>query len=194
MGEDSPHYDLAIIGGYSDERGTSISITNTLLDLVISSQTVFRLKVAIMGEINTEYRDGIAWPRVYGGGVLLSTGEIFTATFSDHGPHPDIRSLLSHGVETLHNIYDSERDEIVLQYHRYNILRNPEGWLAQTDQFLLSHLSTSPAVEPPDFCDNLRKTFLRMISDPRPLETLFPGGRSRRYCREPTSGLWKLKQ
>ena len=109
-----------------------------------------------MGELNTEYRAGIAWPRVYGGGVLLSTGEIFTATFSDHGPDPDIRSLLSHGVETLHNIYDSESDEIVLQYYRYSILRNPEGWLAQSDQFLLSHLSTSPAVEPPDFCDNMR--------------------------------------
>ena len=91
MGEDSPHYDLAIIGGYSDERGTSISITNPLLDLVISSQTVFSLVVAVMGDLNTEYRGGLAWPRVYGGGVQLGTGEVFSATFRYHGPDPDIR-------------------------------------------------------------------------------------------------------
>jgi len=190
----TPHYDLTIIGGYTDDRGTSIAITNTLLDLVISSQAVFKLVVAVMGDVNTEYREGVAWPRVYGGGVHLTTGEVFCARFSYHGPDPDIRSLLTQGVPTLHNIYDSECDEMVLQYHRYNILRNPERWLQQTDQFILSHLSTSPLVEPPDFCDNIRKTFLRMISDPRPLETLFPGGRSRRYNREPTTGLWKLIQ
>ena len=71
-----------------------------------------------------------------------------------HGHSP--RSLLTQGVETLHNIYDSESDEIVLRYHPYSILRKPELWLQQTDQFILSHLSTSPAVEPPDFCDNMR--------------------------------------
>ena len=63
---------------------------------------------------------------------------------------------MSQGVETLHNIYDSQSDEMVVQYHRYNVPRNPEGWLAQTDEFLLAHLSTSPAVEPPDFCDKIR--------------------------------------
>ena len=87
------HYDLTIIGGYSDERGTSITITNTLLDQVISSQKVFKLVVAVMGDLNTEYRAGLAWPRVYGGGVHLRTGEVFCARFSYHGPDPDIRFL-----------------------------------------------------------------------------------------------------
>ena len=91
LGEDTPHFDLTIIGGYTDERGTSLAITNTLLDLVISSQTVFSLVVAVMGDLNTEYRGGLAWPRVYGGGVQLETGEVFSASFSDHGPDPDIR-------------------------------------------------------------------------------------------------------
>ena len=89
----TPRYDLTIIGGYSDERGTSITITNTLLDQVISSQKVFKLVVAVMGDLNTEYRAGVAWPRVYGGGVLLSSGEVFCARFSYHGPDPDIRLL-----------------------------------------------------------------------------------------------------
>ena len=71
-----------------------------------------------------------------------------------------LRSLVSHGVETLHNIYDSQRDEMVVQYHSYHILRRPEAWLAQTDEFILSHLSTSPEVEPPDFCDNMRSHLL----------------------------------
>ena len=89
--EEDTDYDLSIIGGYTDERGTSITITNTLLDLVISSQKVFKLVVAVMGDVNTEYRAGLAWPRVYGGGVHLRTGEVFCAKFSYHGPDPDIR-------------------------------------------------------------------------------------------------------
>ena len=90
-GVHTPSYDLSIIGGYKDERGTSNTITSTLLDLVISSQTVFKLVVAVMGDINTEYRAGLAWPRVYGGGVHLRTGDVFCARFSDHGPDQDIR-------------------------------------------------------------------------------------------------------
>ena len=90
-GEDRQHYDLHIIGGYQDERGTSLSITNTLLDLLITSQSVFRLVAAVIGELNTEHRAGLAWPRVYGGGVDLRTGEVFSATFRYHGPDPDIR-------------------------------------------------------------------------------------------------------
>ena len=91
LGVNTPRYDLTIIGGYTDERGISNSITNTLLDLVISSQTVFKLVVAVIGDVNTEYRAGLAWPRVYGGGVHLKTGEVFSAKFSDHGPDQDIR-------------------------------------------------------------------------------------------------------
>ena len=91
LGEDSPHYELSIIGGYQDERGISLSITSSLLDLLTSSQTVYRLVVAVLGQLNTEHRAGLAWPKVYGGAVDLRTGEVFPATFRYHGPDPDIR-------------------------------------------------------------------------------------------------------
>ena len=84
---------MTIIGGYLDERETSLRITATVLEVLSSSQAVFRLVAAVTGEVNTERKDGVAWPRLYGAGVSVSTGQVFPATFSYHGPDPDIRSV-----------------------------------------------------------------------------------------------------
>ena len=54
------------------------------------------------------------------------------------------------------------------------------------------YCSTSPAVEPPHFCDHMRSKFRRMISDPAP-DTLFPGGRPRLYTRNAITGQWILE-
>lgn len=54
------------------------------------------------------------------------------------------------------------------------------------------YCSTSPAVEPPHFCDHMRSKFRRMISDPAP-DTLFPGGRARLYTRNAITGQWILE-
>jgi len=191
---DTVQYDVTIIGGYLDERDTSVQMTASLFEEMSSSTAVFRLVAAAIGEVNTSLREGVAWPRLYGGAVSVSTGQVFSATFSQHGPDPDIRSLLTQGVETLHNIYEPGSGEIVLQYHHYHILRNPQFLLSKSDTFILRNLSTSPLVEPADFCDKIRETFRRMISDPRPRETLFPSGQSRRYRREGLTGRWTLIQ
>ena len=47
---------------------------------------------------------------------------------------------------------------------------------------LVQYCSTSPAVEPPHFCEHMRAKLRRMISDPAP-DTLFPGARARVYTR-----------
>ena len=153
---ETPRYEVSIIGGYRDERSISQEITDTLLKVMASSSSEFRLVLAVTGEINTEERGGVAWPLVYGGGVVISSGRVFCGTFASHGPDPDIRSLLTQGVDTLHNIYDADSGDILLQFHPFHILRNPQLWLSQSDDFLLSRLSTSPLVEPPDFCDKMR--------------------------------------
>ena len=35
----------------------------------------FQLKIACMGSINTVINNGVAWPRTYGAGVTIETGE-----------------------------------------------------------------------------------------------------------------------
>ena len=35
----------------------------------------FQLKIACMGSINTVINNGVAWPRTYGSGVTIETGE-----------------------------------------------------------------------------------------------------------------------
>lgn len=39
----------------------------------------------------------------------------------------------------------------------YDPLRGVDLWLAQSDEFLLTHLSTSPEVEPPHFAMEVRR-------------------------------------
>lgn len=38
----------------------------------------------------------------------------------------------------------------------YDPIRGVDLWLAQSDDFLLTHLSTSPEVEPPHFANQVR--------------------------------------
>merc|ERR1719369_2297462 len=109
-------------------------------------------------------REGVAWPRVYGGGVEVETGEVFTAKFSYHGPDPDIRALRLHSKnKSLVNIYDSYSGKILLKPFSYQSWTDAHLWLQRTDEFILRYCSTSPKVEPPSFCDNMRANF-RVVS------------------------------
>lgn len=40
----------------------------------------------------------------------------------------------------------------------YDPIRGVDLWLAQSDDFLLTHLSTSPEVEPPHFANQVRSS------------------------------------
>ena len=132
--------------------------------------------------------------------VRLDTGQVFPAQFSYHGPDTDIRcsavtviypisetikicrALRLNSESTLHNIYDPLSGQIVITPFSYKVLPDAHLWLKKADSFILRYCSTSPAVEPPHFCDQMRSKFRRMISDPAP-DTVFPGGRARVYSR-----------
>lgn len=49
------------------------------------------------------------------------------------------------------DIYDSALGMLRIGPFNYDPLRGVDLWLAQSDDFILQHLSTSPDVEPPDF-------------------------------------------
>ena len=154
----------------------------------------FSLHLAITGPLNTVIKDNIAWPIMYAGCMDVSTGEVFTAKFSYHGPDTDIRSLrLRSPIATITNIYDHHTGKCVIQPFEYQVMLDAPMWLQRTDSFILSHCSTSPLVEPPHFCENIRAVLRRMISDPQPKVTLFSGGRSRVYTLSDITGLWVLE-
>ena len=188
-------YNVSIIGGYNDERDISNNITNMLLREMQSLDARFRLSLALTGLTNTEMRDNIPWPRVYGGGVDVLTGEVFTAMFSYHGPDTDIRALRLHSPGAMvTNIYDHKSGNIVIQPFTYLAQADADLWLRRSDSYLLSHCSTSPLVEPPGFCGGIRAVLRRMISDPEPGVTLFPGGECRIYRLVNTTNIWQIQQ
>ena len=193
--EDNLEYVVSILGGYDDERDISANITNMVLREMQGLASRFTLQLAITGLINTEVVNSVPWPVVCGGGVDVATGEVFPARFSSHGPDMDIRSLRLHNhAVTIINIYDHHTGKIILRPFTYSVMSDASLWLQRTDAFLLEHCSTSPAVEPPHFCDNMRAVLRRMISDPEPLVSLFPGGKSREYSWTDKTWLWSLEE
>eukprot|EP00092_Neocalanus_flemingeri_P058476 GFUD01069687.1.p1 GENE.GFUD01069687.1~~GFUD01069687.1.p1 ORF type:complete len:338 (+),score=99.79 GFUD01069687.1:96-1109(+) len=192
--QDILEYSVSILGGYEDENSTSEEITEMLLAVMQGLKARFTLQLACTGSLNTVMKEGVPWPRLYGGGVDVSTGEVFAAKFSYHGPDPDIRSLRLHSPgASLSNIYDPHSGKIVLQPFNYQVMSDAPLWLQKTDAFILKYCSTSPLVEPPEFCEHTRATFRRMISDPKPMETLFHGNKSRVYLRNEITGKWILE-
>ena len=191
---DTLEYTVSILGGYDDENSTSEEITEMLIMVMQGLKARFILQLACTGSVNTVMKDDVPWPKLYGGGVDVDTGEVFTAKFSYHGPDTDIRSLRLHSRgATLHNIYDPYAGKIVIQPFAYRVMPDAHLWLKKADSFILKYCSTSPLVEPPEFCEHIRANFRRMISDPQPMETLFPGGRSRVYKRHEITGQWILE-
>ena len=92
--------------------------------------------------------------------------------------------------ESLANIYNWRQRCLVIHPFSYSVIPDIENWCRKSDKYLLSVCSTSPEVEPPDFCTQLRSTLTRMMDNPDPLTTLFPGGQPRNYVLK--TGTWEL--
>lgn len=73
----------------------------------------------------------------------------------------------------------------------YDPLRGVDLWLEQSDDFLLTHLSTSPEAEPPHFAMQVRATLKYIQSNQFPAVTVFRDNRPRYYRRDETTGYWQ---
>lgn len=114
---------------------------------------------ACIGELNSIIRGDINWPIIYGIGVNVKTGEIYPATFPDKGPDLQLRQARNFtGGQAVLDIYDSQNSMLRIGPFNYDPLRGVDLWLAQNDEFLLQHLSTSPEVEPPHFAMQVNQT------------------------------------
>ncbi|KAI8426417.1 hypothetical protein MSG28_005260 [Choristoneura fumiferana] len=106
--------------------------TSCIIVVVRHSVSFHRLSVEIdltlacCCELNTALNGGSAAPLVTGVGVDIRAGDLFPATFPDKGPELPLR-----GART--------------------ITGGPNSSQASSDDFILQHLSTTPAVEPPHF-------------------------------------------
>jgi len=192
--------DVFIIGGFSDSRSLSLEISTDVFQNMIQEETcTFHLKLCCSLEINTIVKDNTNWPIHYGAGVRLETGEVFPAKFEYHGPDLDIRMLRYTGNTEPLLLYATDKNKaptLQIPAFDYRALSCSQAkeWLSVPDDYLLAKCSTSPLVEPASFCDDMRSKFRRMITDPKPLLTIFKDGRTREYKRDQDTGDWCLQQ
>lgn len=62
------------------------------------------------------------------------------------------------------DVYDCNLGMLRIGPFNYEPLRSVELWLAQTDDIILQHLSTTPEVEPPHFVMQVKNTLFSQIT------------------------------
>ncbi|XP_076172121.1 N-terminal amidohydrolase 1 [Ptiloglossa arizonensis] len=184
--------ELQLVGGYSDPRNYSEELFCNILSAFHKQRMEIDLTLCCVGELNTTVRGGIHWPVIYGIGLNMKTGEIFPATFPDKGPDQALRGARQFtGGQQVLDVYDWTLGLLKIGPFNYDPLRGVDLWLAQSDQFILQHLSTSPEVEPPHFVSQVRATLKYIQDNQFPAVTVFRDNRPHYYRRDETTGIWQ---
>lgn len=191
LGYPNGRLELHLVGGYVDPRGYSERIVINILHAFHKEPLEFDLVFACVGEMNTTIRAGLAFPMIYGVGYNIKTGEIFHATFPDKGPDLALRSARQlTGSSHLMDLYDCTLGLLRVGPYHYPPLRGVDLWLQQTDEFIVSQLSTAPEVElQTHFANKIRAALKYMHDNPFPAVTVFQENRPR-YFRKEESGSW----
>ncbi|KAM0727075.1 Protein N-terminal asparagine amidohydrolase [Formica fusca] len=192
LGYPEGRLELQLVGGYSDPRNYSEELFYTILSAFHKQPVEIDLTLCCVGELNTTVRAGIHWPVIYGIGLNVKTGEIFPAGFPDKGPDQALRCArqLTGGQQVL-DIYDCGLGLLRIGPFNYDPLRGVDLWLAQSDQFILQHLSTSPEVEQPHFVSQVRATLKYIQDNQFPAVTVFRDNKPHYYRRDETTGVWQ---
>ncbi|XP_068243211.1 protein N-terminal asparagine amidohydrolase-like isoform X1 [Palaemon carinicauda] len=194
------HLELYVVGGYVPEEGSkeakkneSESLSLKILGLFMRHKCHFNLALWCTCYLNT--MQGINGPKpiMYGVAIHLSTGEVFPATFRSHDPALPIRSasrwMGDHTVAC--DLYDHTNGTITIKPFNYSDVDHFAFYLKLSDQVLLNNFSTSPKVEPPSFCHDLREVFRVFVTHRNPDITLFPNCKPKCYSMN-DCGLWQL--
>ncbi|OWR48479.1 putative asparagine amidohydrolase isoform 1 [Danaus plexippus plexippus] len=185
--------ELQMVGGFTDPRRYSDDLfANIMLSFHRLSEEI-DLTLACCCELNTAL-GGSPSPLVTGVGVDIRAGDMFPATFPDKGPELPLRIARTitggpNAAQVL-DIYDNGVGMLRIGPFNYDPLRSVELWLGQSDDFILQHLSTTPAVEAPHFVHNIRVTLKFIQQHPFPAVTVFPDNRPHYYRRDEQSGCW----
>uniref|UniRef100_A0A8C4QZJ5 N-terminal asparagine amidase n=1 Tax=Eptatretus burgeri TaxID=7764 RepID=A0A8C4QZJ5_EPTBU len=166
--------ELHIVGGFADRAGVSDRLTHD-----------------IIGEF-VQQKEDVHLLTFCASAVDVRTGDLFPARFPDRGPDSVLRSARIFSCNTMEDVYSAENGELHVGPYHWESSKDVIFWLSQPDCVLLKHLSTSPAVEPPDFVSRLRDQLCFLLEHPTP-HKLFPHGKARIYRRN-GEGLWELMQ
>lgn len=195
----SSSLDLYIIGGYDDEKNMSTTLTLKLLEFFHKLLVHFELKMMCVGTINTHHREGINWPIVYGVAASFQTEfEISPASFSLNvrGPHIALRSarlfcdkehlyryqlwfnLLNKkkqwvNIINYYRVYNSKDGVFVIEPFNYRCPHYVSQLLHKSDDYIRDNFSTSPAVEPPHFSQEIKQVFQFVTQHPFPMFSIF---------------------
>lgn len=193
---------INIFGGYEDENDISEELSTDLLKYLIRSEYNFALDYCVIGAFNTSFGDEKSkskYPRpmIYGVAVNVDSGEIFKAEFPDHGPDDVLRHvrLSFRSFESYEQYYslrdefyedfDNETGEFTIQPFTFsNNSSNCSFILKCPDKYILENMSTSPKVEPKNFCSGMRSAVKMVLDHPDPSLSMFPGNKTRRYIFE----------
>ncbi|XP_027216266.1 protein N-terminal asparagine amidohydrolase-like [Penaeus vannamei] len=198
---DTSDLELFVVGGYQPEEGSREAKRNEseLLSLKIlrmfgHHKCTFNLSLWCTGRLNTRTGMDGPMPIAYGVGVDMSNGLLFPAHFTSHEPNLPLRSAsrwVSEGM--LCDLYDHKNGTICIEPFYYKDMETFSYYVNLPDKVLLKNFSTSPRVEPPRFCDELRKVFQVFVDHPDPHITLFPDNQGKIYGMN-DEGLWEQLQ
>lgn len=199
---DGEGLEVYVVGGYQPERGSKEAskgeaeqLSLKLLDALVRHDYHFRLCLWCTGSLNTTQGPGGPRPKVYGMAVEVQSGAVFPAHFKAQEPNMPLRAAsrwMSSEQRPL-DLYNHVSGTITIHPFRFSEVDWFGIYLKLPDEVLLRNFSTSPKVEPPHFCQELRKVFKVFVDHPRPHETLFPNDKPKTYSINP-SGVWELVQ
>ncbi|XP_061715596.1 protein N-terminal asparagine amidohydrolase isoform X1 [Cydia pomonella] len=186
--------ELQLVGGFTDPHRYSDELFANIMLSFHRLSVEIDLTLACCCELNTALGGGAPAPLVTGVGVDIRQGDLFPATFPDKGPELPLRGARTitggpHSAQVL-DIYDNAVGMLRIGPFNYDPLRGVDLWLEQSDDFILQHLSTTPAVEPPHFVHHIRATLKFIQQHPFPAVTVFADNRPHYYRRDEQSGCW----
>lgn len=192
QGKASGRLELHLVGGFDDERQNSEEVSMGLFKCLISCEDDIHLVTACIGSHNTTCKERTPFPIIYGLAADVKTGNIYPATFTDHGPDIPARSA-RHFTGSHDNlpVYDPHKKQMVIGPFSYKPLANLDRLLKMPDTYYREYLSTSPAQEPEHFEQSVRAALMQMKEHPKPLETVFRRRKPHRYRKE-ADGKWTL--
>jgi len=170
--------DIHVLGGYADEHGTSVEISNWLMGVLAdvadkytsSNETgmTMTLQTCAISSINTTCTfHGRSEPIGRGFAICCKTGNVFLAK-CDKSFVPAIsarssRLFSANSQSGLACVHTEQSDCITIHAFDYSHVKDSfdiRAMLALPDDLLLQYTSTSPDVEDKhDFCHIMRSTF-----------------------------------
>lgn len=194
-GEGSGKIELGLFGGFLDNQGTSEEVAVSILEVIQDHDESIHLTSACMVGFNDTIEKGLHKPIVYGVAVGIQDGEIFPATFEDKGPDECIRhARIFTGIKKMTEVYNSRYEELRILPYEYekDISWTIPFFLSAPDEEVLEQLSSSPQCEPSDFVKTIKATLHHILTHPKPLKTIFPGGKPRVHKRRAGNDGWQL--